>query len=87
MLKSWMLHPMVPNGIVTHLYAGTAEETANLNGKVGFCTLSLEQLFLTISIAQYLIPWARVGNPRADTQNAETGKALWEWLEGQIAER
>jgi hypothetical protein len=32
-----MLHPVVPNGIVTHLYAGTAQETADYNGKVGVC--------------------------------------------------
>ncbi|KAI0322374.1 NAD-P-binding protein [Amylostereum chailletii] len=30
---SWMLHLMVPNGIVTHLYAGTARETADCDGK------------------------------------------------------
>ncbi|EIN09257.1 NAD(P)-binding protein [Punctularia strigosozonata HHB-11173 SS5] len=28
----WMLHPVVPNGIVTHLWAGTAPETAQYNG-------------------------------------------------------
>ena len=32
--QSWMLHPPVPNGIVTHLWAGTAPETADYNGKV-----------------------------------------------------
>ncbi|VDB95595.1 unnamed protein product [Peniophora sp. CBMAI 1063] len=65
---SWMLHPVVPNGIVTHLYAGFAQETADCNGK-------------------YLIPWARVGKPRADTQDPKVGEALWDWLEAQIAGR
>ncbi|KZT54673.1 NAD(P)-binding protein [Calocera cornea HHB12733] len=32
---------------------------------------------------QYLIPWARVGKARADTEDPVTGKALWEWIEEQ----
>ncbi|KIK97831.1 hypothetical protein PAXRUDRAFT_9936, partial [Paxillus rubicundulus Ve08.2h10] len=34
---------------------------------------------------QYLIPWARVGTPRADTQDPQLGKELWTWLEEQVA--
>jgi NAD(P)-dependent dehydrogenase (short-subunit alcohol dehydrogenase family) len=33
---------------------------------------------------EYLIPWARVGKPHPDTQDPETGKALWTWLEEQV---
>lgn len=33
---------------------------------------------------QYLIPWARVGSPRADTQDREVGGKLWGWLEEQV---
>ncbi|OAX43192.1 NAD(P)-binding protein [Rhizopogon vinicolor AM-OR11-026] len=33
---------------------------------------------------KYLIPWARVGNPRADTQDPQQGKELWNWLEEQV---
>ncbi|OAX37150.1 NAD(P)-binding protein [Rhizopogon vinicolor AM-OR11-026] len=33
---------------------------------------------------KYLIPWARVGNPRADTQDPEQGIELWNWLEEQV---
>jgi len=32
----------------------------------------------------YLIPWARIGEPRPDTQDPEMGKALWTWLEEQV---
>lgn len=30
---------------------------------------------------QYFIPWARLGKPRADTQDEAIGKELWAWLE------
>lgn len=33
---------------------------------------------------KYLIPWARIGNPRPDTQDHEIGKKLWEYLEEQV---
>ncbi|KAI5115554.1 hypothetical protein M0805_001883 [Coniferiporia weirii] len=33
---------------------------------------------------KYLIPWARLGEPRKDTQDPETGVKLWEWLEEQV---
>jgi len=65
---SFMLYPVVPNGIVTHLWAGTAKETEDYNGK-------------------YLIPFARVGEPRKDTQDPKVGEDLWKWLEEQLAGR
>ncbi|KAF9219365.1 NAD(P)-binding protein [Gyrodon lividus] len=34
---------------------------------------------------QYLVPWARIGTPRADTQDPQLGKELWTWLEEQVA--
>ncbi|KAF9232100.1 hypothetical protein BU15DRAFT_81613 [Melanogaster broomeanus] len=34
---------------------------------------------------KYLIPWARIGKPRADTQDSQLGKELWTWLEEQVA--
>ncbi|KAF8556732.1 hypothetical protein OG21DRAFT_1520886 [Imleria badia] len=34
---------------------------------------------------QYLVPWARIGTPRADTQDPQLGKELWAWLEEQVA--
>ncbi|KAF9235426.1 hypothetical protein BU15DRAFT_89589 [Melanogaster broomeanus] len=33
---------------------------------------------------KYLIPWARVGKPRSDTQDPQLGKELWTWLEEQV---
>ncbi|EGN94781.1 hypothetical protein SERLA73DRAFT_96138 [Serpula lacrymans var. lacrymans S7.3] len=33
---------------------------------------------------KYLIPWARIGKPRANTQDPQLGRKLWEWLEGQV---
>ncbi|KAF8601566.1 NAD(P)-binding protein [Ceratobasidium sp. AG-I] len=33
---------------------------------------------------QYLIPWAQVSKPRADTRSEQAGKKLWEWLEEQV---
>ncbi|KAJ8590565.1 NAD(P)-binding protein [Rhizopogon salebrosus TDB-379] len=33
---------------------------------------------------KYFIPWARLGNPRADTQDPQQGKELWDWLEEQV---
>ncbi|KIM89111.1 hypothetical protein PILCRDRAFT_60821 [Piloderma croceum F 1598] len=33
---------------------------------------------------KYLIPWARLGEPRADTQDPKVGKELWAWLEEQV---
>ncbi|KAI0764108.1 NAD(P)-binding protein [Irpex lacteus] len=65
---AWMLHPISPNGIVTHLFAGVSREAAEYNGK-------------------YLIPWARLGKPRADTQDPKIGEDLWNWLEEQVAGR
>ncbi|QRV81922.1 short chain dehydrogenase [Ceratobasidium sp. AG-Ba] len=32
---------------------------------------------------QYLIPWCRLDEPRADTRDEELGRKLWEWLEEQ----
>jgi len=33
---------------------------------------------------KYLIPWARIGSPRKDSQDPATGKELWTWLEEQV---
>ncbi|KAJ7613352.1 NAD-P-binding protein [Mycena polygramma] len=67
-IASLMLHPVRPNGIITHVWAGTAQETAEYNGK-------------------YLIPWARLGKPRRDTQDPVIGEKLWTWLNEQVEGR
>ncbi|KAF8601549.1 NAD-binding protein [Ceratobasidium sp. AG-I] len=33
---------------------------------------------------KYLIPWARLSKPRADTKDEAIAKKLWEWLEEQV---
>ncbi|OJA18872.1 hypothetical protein AZE42_08567 [Rhizopogon vesiculosus] len=33
---------------------------------------------------KYLIPFARIGEPRADTQDLQQGTELWNWLEEQV---
>ncbi|KAF8551042.1 NAD(P)-binding protein [Imleria badia] len=35
---------------------------------------------------KYLIPWARIGKPRQDTQDPEIGMRLWDYLEEQVEE-
>ncbi|KAI9570103.1 hypothetical protein HD554DRAFT_2087070 [Boletus coccyginus] len=32
---------------------------------------------------QYLVPWARIGTPGAETRDPQLGKELWTWLEEQ----
>jgi NAD(P)-dependent dehydrogenase (short-subunit alcohol dehydrogenase family) len=63
----FMMYPVAPYGIATSLWAGTAPETAEFNGK-------------------FLIPWARLGTPRKDTQDPKIGKELWDWLEEQVSD-
>ncbi|KDR76849.1 hypothetical protein GALMADRAFT_96456 [Galerina marginata CBS 339.88] len=63
----FMLYPVLPYGVTTHLWAGTAPEAAEFNGK-------------------FLIPWARLGAPRKDTQDPKIGEKLWNWLEEQVAD-
>ncbi|KAJ7209097.1 NAD-P-binding protein [Mycena rebaudengoi] len=33
---------------------------------------------------KYLLPWARIGTARPESQDEETGKKLWAWLEEQV---
>ncbi|KAJ8088004.1 short-chain alcohol dehydrogenase [Marasmius tenuissimus] len=53
-------------GALTTLYAATAPESADANGK-------------------YFLPWGRIGNPHPGTQDVETGRKLWEWLESETS--
>ncbi|KAJ6552934.1 NAD-P-binding protein [Mycena capillaripes] len=67
-IGSLIMYPVLPNGIISHLWAGTALETSKFNGK-------------------YIRPWARLGEPRRDTQYRALGKDLWTWLEEQLGDR
>ena len=62
-------------------------ETEDLNGKVrrtqrlsGYCHLALMRLI----VCQYLIPWARLGPVRKETQDPVAGGKLCDWLEEQV---
>lgn len=33
---------------------------------------------------KYLIPWARLGSVRRETQDSASGEELWNWLEAQV---
>lgn len=39
---------------------------------------------LNIRLAQYFIPWARVGKPAKCATNDEVNQKLWNWLEAQV---
>jgi retinol dehydrogenase-12 len=72
-------------GALTQLWGGTSPEGKDLNGKVrGLGSLLLELSKLLNVVSKYLIPFARVGAPIADTQDPQTGKELWTWLEEQV---
>ncbi|KAJ7890470.1 hypothetical protein B0H14DRAFT_1105931 [Mycena olivaceomarginata] len=51
---------------------------------------ALTQLYAGTSVegaelnGKYLIPWARIGKPHADSQNPELGKELFDWMEEQV---
>ena len=69
-------------GALTQLWGGTSPEGKDLNGKVRGLGYHLSKLLNVVS--KYLIPFARVGAPIADTQDPQTGKELWTWLEEQV---
>ncbi|KAH7911148.1 hypothetical protein BJ138DRAFT_1151409 [Hygrophoropsis aurantiaca] len=70
------------NGFIVHLLANT------LLYDVSFGALT--QLFAGTMPdgaslnGKYLVPWARIGEPRADTQDLQLGRELWTWLEEQV---
>lgn len=33
---------------------------------------------------QYMIPWARLGEAKKETNDPEIAKELWAWLESQV---
>ena len=47
--------------------------------------VAMPELLYLSSICQYLIPWARIGEPREDERNPETAEKLYKWLEEQVA--
>jgi len=84
-----MLYP-APMGALTQLWAGTTEEGGKQSGKVRPKNPLRERrptlihFFLVRTPTQYLVPWARVGSAKKETNDPETGRKLWEWLEEQV---
>jgi hypothetical protein len=78
-----MLYP-APMGALTQLYAGTTAKGSDVNGKVIFHSYGLRLVVLTFWGTQYLVPWARAGAARKETQNLENATKLWTWLEDQV---
>ncbi|KAF9233122.1 hypothetical protein BU15DRAFT_66850 [Melanogaster broomeanus] len=70
----------VSYGAITQLYAATVPDGASLNGKAEPYSI----FFHRDVVHQYLIPWARIGTPHPDTQDAQLDKELWTWLEEQV---
>ncbi len=70
-------------GALTQLYAGTMPQAAEFGGKVGR-RCALASLSLAHTVMQYMIPWARVGEARKETNDPKVGAELWAWLESQV---
>lgn len=76
-------------GALTQLFAGTSEEALNHNGEVRpaafFCYSSAGiSAAHDVHASQFLIPWARFGKCVPETYDAEVGKKMWEWLDGEV---
>jgi retinol dehydrogenase-12 len=69
-------------GALTQLWAGTSPDTANFNGEVSIIPFACCPRGSCYT-PQYLIPWARVGEPRSN--DPELGRELWTWFEEQVA--
>jgi retinol dehydrogenase-12 len=80
-----MLYP-APMGALTQLYAGTIAKPSEINGKVMFLPFAIKKCDVDLGVrcTQYLVPWARIGVARKETQNVENAKKLWDWLEDQV---
>lgn len=77
-IQAPLLHP-ASMGALTQLWAGTSPDGLQLGGEVSTSDMELH-LVLRIC-GQYLIPWARLGSAREETQDAQLGKRLWAWME------
>lgn len=82
-----ILYP-TPMGALTQLFAGTSEEALNHNGEVRPAALNFSSVGIRfahrVRALQFLIPWARFGKCVPETYDAEVGKKMWEWLDGEV---
>ncbi|KAF8556734.1 NAD(P)-binding protein [Imleria badia] len=88
-IVSTALHPGTINTELTRYYGNLQQIGTWFLWDVSYGALT--QLYAGTALeagtlgGQYLVPWARVGTPRADTQDPQLGKELWVWLEEQVA--
>jgi hypothetical protein len=78
-------------GNITPLYAATASEAADLNGKVS-AYLYLDSSHMTarsrmLVREKFLIPWARIGKLPVGSDDPQNSANLWKWCEKQVAGR
>ncbi|KIL63262.1 hypothetical protein M378DRAFT_79922 [Amanita muscaria Koide BX008] len=88
-IVSTSLHPgMIKSELTRHM----SSLTSWFSNFIVFATETgaLTQLYAATSPeaetlnGKYLIPWARVGEPDKNTQDANIGKQFWEWCEEQV---
>ena len=71
-------------GALTQLWAATSLEGAEFGGKVSRFPYLREYTTTLMSIdLQYLIPWARMGEAKKETENTVLAQKLWDWLAEQ----
>ncbi len=60
-------------------------EALNYNGEVRpKISSATETLVRPDLLAQFLIPWARLGRCRAEAYDDALGERLWKWLEDEV---
>jgi retinol dehydrogenase 12 len=85
-LQSFVQYPAA-YGALPQLYAATAPENINAQGKVSYIK------FLSISpgtrlcniLFQFFVPWSREGPVPKEILDPNVGERLWEWLEKETA--
>jgi retinol dehydrogenase-12 len=70
-------------GALTQLYAATAPEAANSNGKA---RLPGRSLAFGSRRRQYFLPWARESGFIPEVNDPEKAQRLWAWFEAQVKE-
>lgn len=71
-------------GAITQLFASLSEEAGDYGGKVSTVEYCRGYFFYS-ALVQFLIPWARLGKARPETDDIQLGKELWTWLEERVA--
>ena len=69
---------------ITQLWAGTAPEAADMNGKVGLFAFCFRTLL--DSLLKYVIPWGKLGKPHPAVNDEALTAELWAWLEARVVE-